>query len=365
MNKETDKLVKDYIAKIKKSLPEYIKNKEDKLDDVISEISSHIWDSAYEISESDDPDVTSIQKAINKMGPPKEIAKSYKKSGTPKYYISEELWPSYQKFVFSVVGIIFSIMLVIQVVLVEPNNFLQAVINGITLSYAGITFILIIVTLLFIYFSTEGFFPGDFDTKSGSKKEKKFQYYKPGEFFFNGIAGIIIGLFIIILPLDMLNLFRIMINFIIGLFGWSIISEYVSISNELQLWWTLFGLIIVIRGVITLMKIQTKEPGFHITTNLFLLFTKIGDLGLTVYMILNIKLFVEILPLPENILLIMGVLSIFGNIGEIGKLVSQNIKLYDIFQDNKNNLVPVTDLDQSEYGEYITSLKKEMRGKRK
>ena len=97
----------NFIKRIKKRLPEWLKSDEEKLEDVLLEIKSHIWDSAQEIAEPNEPDPMSIQKAINRLGTPKEIAKSYKQRGTPKYFISEELWPIFTKANSFLIGITF------------------------------------------------------------------------------------------------------------------------------------------------------------------------------------------------------------------------------------------------------------------
>ncbi|MHA2365602.1 MAG: hypothetical protein ACXAC7_16720 [Candidatus Hodarchaeales archaeon] len=338
MNKEAEKLVKKYLDDIKNNLPDWIKDNKEKLEDLELEISSHIWDSAYEIAGSDDPDVSSMQKAINKMGSPIEIAKSYKTRGTPKYFISEELWPNFTKIVFSIIAVVFLIIVVVQIVIVEPNNLLQAIINGFTLSLNSITIFIIIVTMIFVYLSAEGYFPEDFDSKGTIRDEKeKFEseYYKPGEFLFNGIAGVILGLLLIILPKDMIGLFRVIVNWIIDLIniGTANYSDF-SLSNEIYFWLILSGILTIITAVSNLMKIQTKDPGFHIGMNLLNLFAKVGDLSLIVYLWVNIELLLEVLPqFSENVMLVLLTLAIIGTVIDMIHTVWKSLKLFDL----KNN----------------------------
>ena len=150
MSVENKKLVNKFLEEIKQNLPEWLKSNNDKVEDILLEISSHIWDSAQEISGSDDPDLGSVQKAINQLGNPKEIAKSYKNRGTPKYFVSEELWPIYTKVIGAMIAIIFTVIVIAQVALMEPNNFLQALINGLTLSFSSISIFIVIITMIFV-----------------------------------------------------------------------------------------------------------------------------------------------------------------------------------------------------------------------
>ncbi|MFX0152373.1 MAG: hypothetical protein ACFFAJ_16420, partial [Candidatus Hodarchaeota archaeon] len=229
-------LVDNFLKEIKKHLPEWIKNNDEKLEDVLFDISSHIWDSAQEIAGSNEPDPISIQKAINRLGTPKEIASSYKKRGTPKYFISEELWPIYSKVNAILAFIVLIIVITVQIVIVEPNNLSQALINGITISFPSISAFVLIVTLIFAGLSHEGYFPEDLGSKESDDPISK--YYKPDEFLFSGLVGILFGFLIIIIPIDMINLFRIIVNFILDFLGYNTLamsSEYIGISMELRI----------------------------------------------------------------------------------------------------------------------------------
>jgi len=334
MSIENEKLVNNFLKEIKKQLPEWLKSNEEKVEDILSEISSHIWDSAQEIANSDDPDPSSIQKAINRLGNPKEIAKSYKNRGTPKYFVSEELWPIYTKVIVFLTAIIFTMIVIAQVVLIEPNNLLQALTNGLTISFSSISIFIIIVTAIFVGLSHEGYFPNDLFEQDEAKKSKT-DFYKPSEFLFNGLVGVLFGLFIIIQPLDMINLFRIIVNFIIGLFGLNTMTfNSASISIELQTLFTIIGIIAIITGVTNLLKI-TKDIGFHLTMNFILIITGIVDLGIGFYIVANLYLLSEILPLSENILLLLCAIGIIGAIIGVIQIISTNIKLFGFLEEKK------------------------------
>lgn len=343
MTLENEKLIDTFLKEIKKQLPEWLKSNDEKVEDILLEISSHIWDSAQEIAGSDDPDQASIQEAINRLGNPKEIAKSYKTRGTPKYFISEELWSTYNKLIWSLIFSIFLVIMIVQVLLVEPNNLSQALINGITISYPGILTFIFIVTVIFIGLSKEGYFPKDLDLKvmmQDETKEIESDFYKPHEFLVTGLLGILGGLFIIILPNVVINLCRIIVNVIIGLFGYSamaINSEFVNISLDLRTWLVLIGIVIVIPGVTNLLKMKTEDMGFQFKMNFILIFAGIADLVLTLYIVTNLHLFLEVLPLPENVLLFFGFLAIITGIVDFIKTISKNIKLYELLEENKNS----------------------------
>jgi len=345
MRTENEELVDKFLKEIKKHLPDWLKSNDDKIEDILLEVSSHIWDSAQEIAGSDDPDPNSIQAAINRLGTPKEIAKSYKKRGTPKYFISEELWSIYTKVNWFLIILVFAVIVIVQVVIVEPTDLAQALINGITLSYPIIITFIIIILAIFVGLSYEGYFPEDLgsgDAVQAETKDKKLEFYKPDDFLFNGLVGILFGFLIIILPKDMINLFRIIINLIIGLFGgntMATISEYVNISMELQIWLTLIGIVAIIVGIVNLLKINTQDLKFHLTMNIILIFTGLVDFGLSLYIVANLHLFSEVLPLSVNILLLLGILGVIGTVIDILRTVSKNIKLYGLLDEEESHLI--------------------------
>jgi len=134
--KNMDKMVKDYLKNIKEKLPEWLKEKKDELNDILSEIEEHIWDKAEELSDIGTPTESSIRLALAHMGTPESIAKEYKRRGTPKVYITEELWSLYTR----VLGILFAVVVMVYVVFMIINivtgNF-QLDFVGLLLGLAG------------------------------------------------------------------------------------------------------------------------------------------------------------------------------------------------------------------------------------
>ncbi|NHJ02311.1 MAG: hypothetical protein EAX86_09270 [Candidatus Heimdallarchaeota archaeon] len=344
MTLENEKLVENFLKEIKKHLPDWLKSNEEKLDDIMLEISSHIWDSAQEIAGSEEPNTASVQEAITRLGNPKEIARNYKKRGNPKYFISEELWSIYMKVNLYLIAILFGLIMIVQIVIVEPNNLQQAVANTLTTSYPVIITFILVVIAIFVGLSDEGYFPKDLvldeDKKADKEEDPKSQYYKPDEFVLSGILGIFFGLIIIILPIDLLNLFRIIVGFIIGLVGSdpsAFSTELVSISVELQTLLVIMGIVSVIVGITNLAKIRTDDMKFHLNMNIILLIGGVVDLGLSLYVLVNLHLLLEVLPLSENILLFFAVLGVLAGLVDIFSTISRNIKLYGLLEEGNHS----------------------------
>ena len=66
--------------------------------------------------------------------------------------------------------------------------------------------------------------------------------------------------------------------------------------------------------------------------NILLIVTGIADFGLSLYVLTNLHLLSEILPISENILLLLALLGIFGAIVEVVGLISKNIKLFGLLE---------------------------------
>ncbi|MHA1979153.1 MAG: HAAS signaling domain-containing protein [Candidatus Hodarchaeales archaeon] len=338
MKTETDRLVNNYVKQVKKHLPDWIKNNNEKLEDIILEINSHIWDSAQEIANSKDPEPKFVQEAINRLGSPKEMARSYKKRGTPKYFISEELSSIYTNVNWIVGIIVFLVIATVQVVVIEPDNLGQALINGISLSFPTIMTFLMVITWIFVGLSHEGYFPENLDTDKKADKEKdpKSKFYKPDEFLFNGLVGSLFGLLIIIIPIDMINLFRIIVNFILDLLGRNTVamrSEVVGLSVELQTWFMIIGILAIIAGIVNLAKIGTSDPSYQFKMNLILIFTGIADLVVAAYILANLHLLAEVIPLSDNVLLILALLGVIGSLIDLATKVYKNTQLYGLIED--------------------------------
>ena len=49
MESSNNKLVDNFLKEIKKHLPEWLKSNDEKVEDILLEVSSHIWDSAKKL----------------------------------------------------------------------------------------------------------------------------------------------------------------------------------------------------------------------------------------------------------------------------------------------------------------------------
>ena len=89
--------VANYLKRINEKLPEWLKENKEEVSDILSEIESHIWDRADELSNNGISMESAVEQVLNNMGTPEDIAREYKRRGVPKVYITEDLWPLYTK----------------------------------------------------------------------------------------------------------------------------------------------------------------------------------------------------------------------------------------------------------------------------
>ncbi len=223
-----DQLVSNYLAQVKKRLPGWLKEDKNEVQDILTELEEHIWDKAEETSEKGRISVEDIKKAISQMGAPDSIAKEYKKRGTPKVFISEELWPFYLRIIQVVIAIVAFANIIGFGFGVFNIGFLKALgdlLGGLWGGFVGTFFV---VSIIFVVLSMEGFLPEDFKSmgekdrviksekklgriqedydKSSKQKGKKI---KPpisiSELLWGGIFNIIFGMLLISQPFPAMN----------------------------------------------------------------------------------------------------------------------------------------------------------------
>ena len=155
-------LVKEFLDEVTKKLPIWLKTKEDELKDVREELESHIWDKAEELAKGEEPNVWHIREAIALMGSPRDIAREYRRRGTPKFYITEELWTWYYKSLIIVGVIILFVNLITLAFTLRAGNlgpafatFFEGLFNGSVIGFAA-------VSVLYVTLSYQGFLPEDF-----------------------------------------------------------------------------------------------------------------------------------------------------------------------------------------------------------
>ncbi len=157
-----NKLVKNYIAQVKQKLPEWLKWKEEELKNILYDLEQQLYNEARAISGGESLTDADVQEAIMRMGTPESIAKLYKRRGTPRFYITQELVDFYLRSLFFFFGVVFFINVLGAVFQFFFKNWwevLGGMLNGI---WIGCLISAIVITIVFVYFSMEGFLPEDF-----------------------------------------------------------------------------------------------------------------------------------------------------------------------------------------------------------
>jgi hypothetical protein len=172
--KEMSNLIKEYLKEVKSKLPEWLKDKKEHKE-ILAELEEHIWSKAGELSETGQPTSETVRKAITHMGTPSSIAKEYKRRGTPKFYITEEMWPVFIKVLVIVFSVIIGISIITQVVNfifgnVDFGELVGGIISGIQI---GCLSAFAIITIIFVVLSMEGYFPEDFKSKKEREKYRQ------------------------------------------------------------------------------------------------------------------------------------------------------------------------------------------------
>jgi len=162
MNDFENQVVKNYIAQVKQKLPEWLKWKEDELKNVLEDLEAQLYGEARTISQREEVTDADLREAIRRMGSPESIAKLYKLRGTPKFYITQELFDFYLRSLFFFFGIVIFINIIVAVFQFFFRPFwgvLGGMLSGI---WIGCLIAAIVITIVFVYFSMEGFLPEDF-----------------------------------------------------------------------------------------------------------------------------------------------------------------------------------------------------------
>lgn len=155
-------LLIDFLAQVKKKLPEWLKWKEDQVKGILDDLKLQIMNEARIIAAGDEPNDKDIRDAILNFGTPESIAKPYKSRGTPKFFLTQELFEFYLRSLFFFFGIIIFINIIVSIFrfFVTPWwNVLGDMFGGM---WIGCLIAAVFITVVFVYFSMEGFLPEDF-----------------------------------------------------------------------------------------------------------------------------------------------------------------------------------------------------------
>jgi len=162
MSDSENKLVKNYIAQVKQKLPEWLKWKEEELKNILNDLEQQLYNEARAISGGELLTDADVQEAIMRMGPPESIAKLYKRRGTPRFYITQELIEFYLRSLFFFFGVVLFVNIlgaVFRFIFKVWWEVLGGMLTGI---WIGCLISAVVITIVFVYFSMEGFLPEDF-----------------------------------------------------------------------------------------------------------------------------------------------------------------------------------------------------------
>ncbi len=333
-NNESRILIDAFKVEVKKKLPIWLKAKEDELKDFLDELEDHIWDKSSELAEGVDPQVMHVREAIRLMGNPRKIAKEFRTRGTPKFFVTEELWPwYYRSLIFSGIVSILVTMITMAFKLGKGDPAGAIVGDAFWEMFVGFAFAFAAITLLFVQLSYHGFLPEDFkrmaeeEIKPHAKKPKKKRPKKPktvlptsGSYLFEGIVGLVLGGVLIFYPFANINE-PFMTNFMVGF----------------PEWLKLVGGVFVIGGIIRFsqaligkrLRLQQMFLVLHIiptSLNLALFLRLLFNPNLIQVALQNRFVDANIPLIVKTIVIIGAVLSILGMFGELAKIAKLEVK---------------------------------------
>lgn len=162
MSYSENEMINNYLAQVYKKLPEWLKLKKEEVDKILKELEDQILSEARNIAEGQEPSDVDIQQALFQMGTPESIAKIYKLRGTPKLYITEELFDFYIRTMLFFFIIVIGINVIVSIFQFFIQPWWQVLASMFTGMWIGCLITAIVITILFVYFSMQGFLPEDF-----------------------------------------------------------------------------------------------------------------------------------------------------------------------------------------------------------
>jgi len=162
MSETENQVAKNYISQVKQKLPEWLKWKEDELKNVLEDLEAQLYGEARSISQGTELTDADLQEAIRRMGTPESIAKLYKNRGTPKFFLTQELFDFYLRSLFFFFGIIIFINIIVGVFQFFFRPWWEVIGGILSGIWIGCLIAAIVITIVFVYFSMEGFLPEDF-----------------------------------------------------------------------------------------------------------------------------------------------------------------------------------------------------------
>ncbi len=164
MSYSEQEMINDYLTQVYKKLPEWLKLKKEEVDKVLKDLESQILDEAKDIANGQEPSDIDIQQALIQIGTPESIAKLYKRRGTPKLYLTEELFDFYIRSMLFFFLIVIGINVIVSIFkfIFQPFNWFLTLGEMFSGMWIGCLITALVITIIFVYFSMEGFLPEDF-----------------------------------------------------------------------------------------------------------------------------------------------------------------------------------------------------------
>ncbi|TFG05191.1 MAG: hypothetical protein EU536_02795 [Promethearchaeota archaeon] len=275
--------IKEFLNEVEEKLPFWLKENENDLKETLGELEEHILDKTDALEAKGLSREEALRTAIQDMGPPAKIAAEYKRRGTPKLYITEELFPLYLtvlRYAGLVVGLIALIGTPISILVaaLTEGDWLAALGQGISGLLIWSVIAAAVITVIFAWLSYEGYFPDDIkrvlkskelakqkstsaqvsvlppkvtveypttQRPSMKKMEKKLPrgVKKPSELIPGGIFGIIVGILAIVQPITYIN------GKILSGLGAVNGGEFMSLLLMAGVFWLIHGILEVIHGM--------------------------------------------------------------------------------------------------------------------
>ena len=328
-------LVKRFLDEVTKKLPIWIKTDPEERKDVLEELETHIWDKASELAQSEEPQFQHVQEAIYQMGNPRDIAKEYRKRGTPKFYITEELWPWFYRSLIAVGIIVVFANLLTMAFTIGKDQAGQVIAEMFEGIFIGFAIGFAAISLIFVQLSMHGFLPKDLrdlrvektiavkkpKVKVKDKKPKKPKRVIPsqGAYLFEAIMGLTFGILLLVFPF---------FNF----------NEYYAFDmTYLVPWLRYFGGILVISGFI---RFSQALIGDHLRLQQMFLGVYLVPQSLTIALFMQLHYNTAILRDPLltvfpgadiRLYILIGVIFVavttaIGMITEISKIIKLEFK---------------------------------------
>ncbi len=176
--KSNDAIIDEFLDRVEEKLPQWLKDRKQELNDTLAELREHVLDKAAEIAGSGDFGAAELKKAIEAMGSPETIAQAYKRRGTPKVFISKELWPYYLRFL-AIIAVIVVVANVATGIVAFQSGEADALLAAASRVEFGLCGVFTVITIVFMWLSAQGYFPEDFDEKPEIKVKDGKQVVKP------------------------------------------------------------------------------------------------------------------------------------------------------------------------------------------